>query len=173
MKTIFALAYHFSWCVFLCLVFLFAMITNTIGVSRYGNPWRFSRWCVCLAFVVPSLSRFGWVSSLTNLTDGSFCVSSDMAPQRVTPPPPPQGDGQWWRIILFSFKVMNMVKLFKKAFWKFLLDIKIASYLDVKVHFSSSWKEEESWIQVITHTDSTTLKKQNERRNNKNGKHRR
>jgi len=43
---------------------------------------------------------------------------------------------------------MNMVKLFKKAFWKFPLDIKIASYLDVKVHFSSSWKEEESWIQV-------------------------
>ena len=43
---------------------------------------------------------------------------------------------------------MNMVKLFKKAFWKFPLDIKIASYLDVKVHFSSSWKEEKSWIQA-------------------------
>jgi len=47
---------------------------------------------------------------------------------------------------------MNMVKLFKKAFWKFPLDIMIACYLDVKVHFSSSWKEEESWIQVNTHT---------------------
>jgi len=54
----------------------------------------------------------------------------------------------WWRIILFPFRVMNMVKLFKKAFWKFPLDIKIACYLDVKVHFSSSWKEEESWIQA-------------------------
>jgi len=54
----------------------------------------------------------------------------------------------WWRIILFPFRVMNMVKLFKKAFWKFSLDIKIACYLDVKVHFSSSWKEEESWIQA-------------------------
>ena len=54
----------------------------------------------------------------------------------------------WWRIILFPFRVMNMVKLFKKAFWKFPLDIKITSYLDVKVHFSSSWKEEESWIQA-------------------------
>jgi len=31
-----------------------------------------------------------------------------------------------------------MVKLFKKAFLKFPLDIKIANYLDVKVHFSSS-----------------------------------
>jgi len=54
----------------------------------------------------------------------------------------------WWRIILFPFRFMNMVKLFKKAFWKFPLDIKIASYLYVNVHFSSSWKEEESWIQV-------------------------
>jgi len=54
----------------------------------------------------------------------------------------------WWRIILFPFRFMNMVKLFKKAFWKFSLDIKIACYLDVKVHFSSSWKEEESWIQA-------------------------
>ena len=54
----------------------------------------------------------------------------------------------WWRIILFPFRVMNMVKLFKKIFWKFPLDIKIACYLDVKVHFSSSWKEEESWIQA-------------------------
>jgi len=54
----------------------------------------------------------------------------------------------WWRIILFPFKVMNMVKLFKKDFWKFPLDIKIACYLDVKVHLSSSWKEEESWIQA-------------------------
>jgi len=43
---------------------------------------------------------------------------------------------------------MNIVKLFKKAFWKFPLGIKIASYLDVKVHFSSSWKEEESRIQA-------------------------
>jgi len=43
----------------------------------------------------------------------------------------------------------------------------------VKVHFSSSRKEEESWIQVNTHTDSTTLKEQNERRKIKNGKHRR
>jgi len=66
-----------------------------------------------------------------------------------------------------------MVKLFKKAFWKFPLDIKIACYQDVKVHFSSSWKKEESWIQVNTHTDSTILKEQNERRNIKNGKHRR
>ena len=54
--------------------------------------------------------------------------------------------GTWWRIILFSFRVMNMVKLFKKAFWKFPLDIKIACYLDV--NFSSSWKKEESWIQA-------------------------
>jgi len=55
---------------------------------------------------------------------------------------------------------MNMVKLIKKAFWKFPLDIKIVCYLDVKVHFSSLWKEKESWIQVNTHTDSTTLKEQ-------------
>jgi len=54
----------------------------------------------------------------------------------------------WWRIILFPFRVMNMVKLFKKAFWKFPLEIKMACYLDVKVHLSSSWKEEESWIQA-------------------------
>jgi len=33
---------------------------------------------------------------------------------------------------------MNMVKLIKKAFRKFAQDIKIACYLDVKVHFSSS-----------------------------------
>ena len=50
-----------------------------------------------------------------------------------------------------------MVKLFKKAFWKFPPDIKIASYLDVKVHFSSSWKENESWIQVKTHTNKLTF----------------
>jgi len=37
-KTIFTLAYPFSWCVFLCLVLLFAIITNTIGVSWCGNP---------------------------------------------------------------------------------------------------------------------------------------
>jgi len=60
----------------------------------------------------------------------------------------PQVIPHWWRIILFSFRFMNMVKLFKKAFWKFSLDIKIACYLDVKVHFSSLWKEEESWIQA-------------------------
>jgi len=24
----------------------------------------------------------------------------------------------WWRINLFSFRVMNMVKLFTKAFWR-------------------------------------------------------
>ena len=45
-------------------------------------------------------------------------------------------------------RTSRKVKLFKKAFWKFPLDIKIVSYLDVKVHFSSSWKEEESWIQA-------------------------
>jgi len=50
--------------------------------------------------------------------------------------------------------------MFNKDFWKFPLDIKIACYLDVKVHFSSSWKEEESWIQVNTNTDSTILKEQ-------------
>jgi len=31
---------------------------------------------------------------------------------------------------------MNMVIMIKKAKWKFSWDIKIASYLDVKVHFT-------------------------------------
>ena len=55
------------------------------------------------------------------------------------------GVWNWWRIILFPFRVMNMVKLFKKAFSKFPLDIKIACYLDVKVPFTKL-KRRRWWI---------------------------
>jgi len=46
-KTIFALAYPFACACLFCVVFLFAMITNAIGVSKCGNLWRFSGWWQC------------------------------------------------------------------------------------------------------------------------------
>ena len=76
-----------------------------------------------LRHIIPLLPRVGaWPRPIVSLLDEGLSCS-------------PLELWIWW-------------SLFKKAFWKFPLDIKIACYLDVKVHFSSSWKDEESWIQA-------------------------
>jgi len=49
-RTFFALAYPFFWCMFLCLVSPFCNDHQFIGVSKCGNPWKYSGWwrCCCV-----------------------------------------------------------------------------------------------------------------------------